>query len=333
MKTDEEPNAIGLGALSDYLQPDQMVNLAIEGEKNGFAHFWVAEHFSSGDAVAVLGALTRLTTRIKLASGVVGAATRHPALTALTFSNLNRLSNGRVILGLGTAVLAWMDQMGLNHEKPLLLLSEAFTIIRGLLDGEKVNFEGEYFKARNMQLKWGPAKPRVPIYLAGVGPRMVGLGVAKADGILLSAGSSLKYLREIRPAVSEGLKKREIPGKAALASFVFCSMGGDDSMAIDAALGILSRPGRAELLLEQGTYSPARLERLVAEAKQGRVDLAKAELTDEMIDQIVVRGTASRCEDELRAMVREGLDAPIVMPVCREPYLTMELGRRFSGGS
>lgn len=319
---------LGLGALTDYMQADQIVDLAIEGERSGFSSFWVAEHFCSGDAVTVLGALTRLTDKIRLASGVIGAATRQPALTALTFSDLNRLSRGRAILGMGTSVVAWLDQMGIDHEKPLLMVSEAFSIVRKLLDGERVDFEGRYFQAKNMRLKWGASESRVPIYLAAVGPKMLRLAAEKADGILLSAGSSLKFLKDIRPYVSEG-QRRRAGGRASLASFVFVSMGGDDSQATDAALGILSRPGRAEMLLDDGTYEPARLQSLVAEAKRGRMDAARAELTDEMIDQIVVRGGASACEDKLRGMMKAGVELPIVMPVCPDPYQVMELGRRF----
>ena len=323
---------LGLGALTDYLQADQVVDLGIEGEKNGYSHFWVAEHFCSGDAIAPLGALARLTKRVKLASGIVGAATRQPVLTALTFSDLNRLSGGRVILGLGTSVLAWLDQMGIEHEKPLLMMSEAFTIIRGLLDGQKVNFEGRYFHAKNMQLKWGEPQPRVPIYFAAVGPQMVRLAAEKADGILFSAGSSSKFLKDIRPSIWDGLKRRANPGRLTLASFVFVSMGGDHAMAADAALGILSRPGRAEMLLEEGTYEQARLQRLVQEAKAGRMGGARSELTDEMIDQVVVRGSTSSCEDKLRDMAKVGLEHPIVMPVCPDPHQVMDLGRRFQGG-
>ena len=329
MKAREESHQVGLGALSDYLQPDQIVRLGVEAERNGFAHYWVAEHFSSGDAVTALGALAGLTARIKLASGVVGAATRHPVLTALTFSDLNRLSRGRVILGLGTSVVAWLDQMGSEHEKPLLMVSEAHRIIRGLLDGEKVDFEGRYFKAKNMQLKWGASQPRIPIYLAAVGPQMLRLAAEKADGILLSAGSSLKFLNDVRPPISEGQGRRADGVRPSLASFVFVSMGGDDSQAVDAALGILSRPGRAEMLLYGGTYDPSKLQTLVDEAKRGRMDAAKAELTDEMIDQIVVRGTASVCEDKIMDLVKGGLEVPILMPVCPDPYRILELGKRF----
>lgn len=321
---------LGLALLADYLGPDEIVKLYVQGEKSGFSTLWITEHFCSGDAVSMLGALAYLTEKAKLGTGIIGVNSRNPVLTAMTFSSLNMMSKGRMILGLGTAVLAWLDQLGLKHDKPVLLVKESLSIIRALLNGETVNFDGTYFKISNMRLGKYLTSPPIPIYLAAVGPDMLKFAGKHADGVILTAGSSLKYVQAAKKHISAGQNARGDQKKPSLLSLMICAVDDDDSLAVDQALSLLSRPGRAKQMLAEGTYDEANAQRLIDEAKRGRTDLARKYLTDEMIDQVLVRGSVSECERKIWPYIEAGIDIPVMMPLSPNPSRAMELAKRFA---
>jgi 5,10-methylenetetrahydromethanopterin reductase len=322
---------LGLALLADYLGPDEIVKLYVQGEKSGFSTLWVTEHFCSGDAISILGALAYLTEKAKLGTGIIGVNSRHPVLTAMTFSSLNMLSRGRMILGLGTGVLAWLDQLGLKHDKPVLLVKEALSIVRALFNGETVNFDGMYFKVRNMRLGQYLSSASIPIYLAAVGPDMLKFAGQHADGVVLTAGSSLKYVQTAKKHINTGQNmSRDQKERPSLLSLMICAVDDDDSLAVDQALSLLSRPGRVKQMLADGTYDEANVQRLVDEAKRGRTDIARKYLTDEMIDQVLVRGSVSECERKIWPYIEAGVDIPVIMPLSPNPSRAMELARRFA---
>src|SRR2546429_6557662 len=112
-------------------------------EDAGFEAVWQAESRLVRDATVPLAAFGAVTERIKLGSGVVSMWVRNPAFLAATFSTLDDLAPGRVILGVG----AWWDplakKVGVSREKPLRAMREIVTAVRALLAGETVTYHGE----------------------------------------------------------------------------------------------------------------------------------------------------------------------------------------------
>lgn len=148
---------MGLCPLGDYYTGKEIIKMSVDAENSGFSEIWVPEHFCSGDAISVLGALSKMTGKVRLATGTVGVSTRHPVLTAMPAANLQTLSKGRMTLGLGLTVLNWLERLGYDYSKPLTLIKESFTIIKGMLEGKTVDFEGRYFK---VQRGWKMSKTR-----------------------------------------------------------------------------------------------------------------------------------------------------------------------------
>src|ERR671930_2453948 len=84
------------------IRPDQQLELVREAESAGFDSVWAAEAYGS-DTATVLGWLAAQTDRIRLGSGIFQMPARSPAMTAMTAATLDHLSNGRMIIGLGSS--------------------------------------------------------------------------------------------------------------------------------------------------------------------------------------------------------------------------------------
>ena len=135
---------IGVGNVNarDYVAQAQAA------EHLGFHSFWVPEDYVFPGAFSSGAAIATATSRIKIGTGVINPHTRHPVLIAMELAALDQLSGGRAILGLGASLRLWIEeQMGIGYAKSLSALRDAVTIIRRLLAGEEVDYQGRVFRA------------------------------------------------------------------------------------------------------------------------------------------------------------------------------------------
>ena len=113
-------------------------------EEAGFEAVWQAESRLVREATVPLAAFGAVTERIGLGSGVADCWSRNPARLAATFSTLDDLAPGRVLLGLG----AWWDplaaKVGITRSRPLTVMREVVTAVRALLHDETVTMHGEH---------------------------------------------------------------------------------------------------------------------------------------------------------------------------------------------
>ena len=167
-------------------QPETLVDHAVAAEAAGFDGLLVSEHFhpwvddagASGYAFATIGAIARATRRVRLATGVTTPLFRHhPAVVAQAAATLDRLSGGRFDLGVGTGENINEAPLGLpfpRYGERARRLGEALEIMRRLLDGEKLTFDGRYYRTDRARL-YSPPLARVPIWMAAGGPQSAAL--------------------------------------------------------------------------------------------------------------------------------------------------------------
>jgi F420-dependent oxidoreductase-like protein len=169
------------------------LELALEAERLGYDVCWAAEATGS-DAATMLGYLAARTSRIGLGSSVFQIPARSPAMTAMTAVTLDTLSRGRFRLGLGVSgPQIWEGWHGVRWDRPLGRLREYVDITRKALRREILTYQGSHW---TLPLPDGPGKPlmlslrpvqdRIPLYLAGIGPRSLELAGEIADGWLAS---------------------------------------------------------------------------------------------------------------------------------------------------
>src|SRR5262249_10200610 len=155
--------------------PTLQLDYGARAEERGFRAAWFPE-ITFGDAFGPATGVALRTSRLDVGTGVVGIWSRSPVTLALQAATLNELSGGRLILGPGRQaggyVEGWHDR---TYERPVRAMREYVTIVRRILSGEPVTFEGEIFSVRNFQLTMQPPDRPVRIYLAAIGPQMLRL--------------------------------------------------------------------------------------------------------------------------------------------------------------
>jgi coenzyme F420-dependent glucose-6-phosphate dehydrogenase len=178
-------------------QPETLVEHAVLAEQAGFdgilvsEHFhpWVDDHSASGFAFSTIAAMAQATTRVGLTTGVTTPLFRyHPAVVAQAAATIDRLSGGRFDLGVGTGENINEGPLGYPfpaYAERAARMSEALEIMRRLLDGEKLDFEGTYYRTDRARL-YSPPIGAVPIWMAAGGPKSAALAATKADGIITS---------------------------------------------------------------------------------------------------------------------------------------------------
>ena len=171
----------------------EIAAMAQRAEDVGFDSFWLPDHLlfrfpgvhqqGAWDAWSLLAALAATTRRMEIAPLVACSSFRNPALIAKMADTIDEISNGRFILGLGAG---WhkpeYDAFGFPHDHRVSRFEEALQIIVPLLRQGHVDFEGQYYSARDCELRpRGPRPEGPPLLIGGSGPRIMRLTATYAD--------------------------------------------------------------------------------------------------------------------------------------------------------
>jgi G6PDH family F420-dependent oxidoreductase len=194
-------------------QPEDLVRHARLAEEAGFDMVLVSEHFhpwvddagASGFAFATIAAMAATTETIEFTTAVTTPLFRfHPGVVAQAAATLDRLSGGRFNLGVGTGENINEGPLGYAfppYAERAARMREALQIMRLLLDGEKLTFEGRFYRTDRARL-YSPPPRRLPIYLAAGGPKSAALAAELADGVITSVKSPAETLEKVvEPAV------------------------------------------------------------------------------------------------------------------------------------
>src|SRR5437868_9521152 len=188
----------------------EQLKLVREAESAGFDSVWAAAAYGS-DAATVLAWLAANTERIRIGSAIFQMPGRSPAMTAMTAATLDNLSNGRMILGIGSSgpqvAEGWHGQ---RFAKQLARTREYVAILRMALARERVEFHGETLQlplpdgpGKALKLTISPVQGRIPIYIAAIGPKNTALAGEIADGWIPTLFSP-EHVSELRPLLEEG---------------------------------------------------------------------------------------------------------------------------------
>src|SRR6478735_5721417 len=192
------------------LTADEQLKLVREAESLGFDSVWSAEAYGS-DAATVLAWIAGQTETIKLGSAIFQMPGRSPAMTAMTAVTLDQLSNGRMLLGIGSSgpqvAEGWHGQ---PFAKQLQRTREYVDIVRMALARERVEYHGDSYElpipngpGKALKLMIGPVQEKIPIYIAAIGPKNTALTGEIADGWMPTFFSP-EHVGEFRELLEEG---------------------------------------------------------------------------------------------------------------------------------
>lgn len=290
-------------------------------DRLGLDSVWLGEAYGS-DAVSAIGYLAAQTEHIKLGSGILQLHARTPAMTAMTAMTLDHLSDCRFQLGLGVSgpqvVEGWH---GVPYGKPLALTREYVEVVRAIIAREQpVEYAGQHLSlpykgtdstclGRPLKSTLKAARPRIPIYLASIGPKNIELTGEIANGwlpIFYSPGKEDILCESLdRGLTKSGRGSADIdivasPPVAIGPDLEECRAKVKPMLAL--YIGGMGAPGKNfyfDLACRYGYVDYAR--RIQDAYLSGRKGDATAAVPDDLVDEVALVGPLPRVVDQLEA--------------------------------
>jgi probable F420-dependent oxidoreductase len=292
---------------------DETVEAARLAEDAGFESVWATE-FTDRSAVVAMAAMAMATERITIGSAIAYAFGRTPLVLADEARDLDALSGGRLILGLGTGTKRMQqDWHGLDGEHPAGRMEELVPLVRRLLRLHEgpVAHEGRFYRVvvRPTAPVAPPLRVDVPLYMAGVNARMVEAAGRVGDGLVGHPLFTPDYVAEVvRPALARGAAHAGRPEAVPIAGYVTCSVDDDAEVARRNAAAIVAFNASVK------TYRPivelhgfeAEADAIRAAWKEGDWAGMTEAVSDRMLDTVALAGTPSEVRDQFRER-REGV--------------------------
>ncbi len=311
-----------------YLQDAHAIREGMEiasyAESKGFHAIWQAESRLVREATVPMAAFLSVTDRIKVGSGVVNNWTRNPALLASTFSTLDDLAPGRVILGIGAWWEPLASKVGVHRVKPLLAMRETVEAVRALLADQNVTYDGEFVHLDGVELDYVHQERRakdVPIYIGATGMQMMELAGEIGDGVVFNYLVSPIYNDMAMDHLERGAHRA---GRSATdidrPQLVVCSLDEDRGAALDAArLLVTQYLGQQPHIMKASGVPESLLEDigkvLTWPATADQVEAASKLVPDEIVQMITASGTAEECKAKVAEYVQRGCTCPILYPL------------------
>ncbi len=316
-----------------------VVTLAREGEAAGFGSMYTVE--AGRSALVPAAAVVAATTRARVGTYIVNAYARDPWVTGLAARDLDELSGGRFVLGIGTGNPHFNQwYMGADTSRPLAKMRDYLEIVRAVVAGragQPVRYQGQVHSIR-WRASWDPTRPRIPVYLSASGPKMVQLAGEVSDGVGVGIMSSTTFMRDlVRPnATAAAVAVGRDPGELAFPMGSLVSVNQDPEIARDATRASICglfhpvpHPYYDSQLRQLGfaDFADQATELMPA----GRVREAMDLVPDEVIDTMTITGTPAQCA--ARIADYEGLADEIIVfriPQPGEPAGVAAFGDLFS---
>jgi alkanesulfonate monooxygenase SsuD/methylene tetrahydromethanopterin reductase-like flavin-dependent oxidoreductase (luciferase family) len=302
---------VGL-VLGSALPPESITKVAKKGEDLGLGELWLAEDYFFTGGISGAAAVLAETRQIPVGLGIVSAMARHPAVLAMEISTLARMFPGRIWPGIGLGVPAWIEQMGLTPPSQLAAMRECVGSVRRLLDGEELTERGKSFEFKQVRLTY-PVAERVPLYMGVVGPKMLQLAGAIADGTVVSVLAGVDYVKWAREQIATGAaasgRGRE-PHR--IATFAMFSVDADGKRAKEALRGLV-----AFYLTAMSTSSLTQVYGIADELiplTEGGPEQVATEMPEEWITDLNIAGDPDECAERIRALLDAGSDSVVLFP-------------------
>ncbi len=210
--------------VNNDLPAERFVRLAVLAEEVGFEQIWVSNDLFWRSAPVLLAAAAAATSRIGLGVGVFNPVSMHVSEIAMAAASLHEISKGRFMLGIGAGADEFLQWAGLAAGMPVARTRRALIELRALLPG--VPPAGW---APEAWLRMGPA--RIPIYVGGMGPRMLALAGELADGALPLLFPPEHYHTAAQQIGDAARRAGRDPDSLDIAACVWCSLDTDRARA------------------------------------------------------------------------------------------------------
>jgi 5,10-methylenetetrahydromethanopterin reductase len=267
---------------------------------------WVPETWGM-ENFAMLSAISQ-KTKSKIGSSIINIFSRSPALIAMGAATVDTISDKRLSLGLGTSSIPIVEGLhGYHFEKPLARMREYVEIIRLILSGKKIDYNGKIFSLGGFSLLIKPPRKNIPIYIAAINQKMIDLTWEMADGCIFY----LRPISEMRQTIHKMQSKRTID----VACQFITSISIDERAAQDRAkktlafyisVGEIYRKFLAKNGFEEETS------KIYQEYLKTGLRINYEFITQKMLDELTICGTPEMCKTQIKKIRDAGVTNPII---------------------
>ncbi|CAN5923187.1 hypothetical protein BH11PSE3_BH11PSE3_12850 [soil metagenome] len=275
-------------------------------EEGGASTLWIACHLYLRDPITMAALALGATEKIKIALMAMSPYSVHPVFIAMAAATLEEMYPGRVVLCLGAGAPADLKAAGLEATRPLVTIDETVKICRALLDGERVDLQGQIFHVAGRRLANG--KRNVPIVVAASRARMLQLAGRQTDGVLISAATSPPF---VQACLAEAASANATFHRAGI---VYTRLGATEKEGIDPIrrpIGFVLRGAHhaENIRLGGATLDQAALAAAYAAESWSEVDRL---VSDDVVRCHAACGTADQVRAKLEEYRAIGLDEVVI---------------------
>ena len=263
---------------------------------------WGMENFS------MLGAVANITKIQNIGSSIINIYSRSPSTITMGAGTLDILSNGRLILGLGTSSMPIVEDFhGEKFENPVQRMREYVEIIRLSLSKKQINYSGKIFNLKNFTLLIEPKRQSIPIYLAAINQKMVNLAWELGDGVIFY----LRPLDEMKKTISKMQSQKKIDVTCQIITCI--SNNSEDAiqrakktLAFYISVGKIYREFLAKNGFKKETND------IFEEFKKSGFKSNHELIPDSMLNSLCIAGSPEEAKVQLEKFRNVGIDLPII---------------------
>ena len=296
--------ACSLGSLLSVEQVLECTKMASETEIDSI---WIPETWGM-ESFSMLGAVANSTRIQKIGSSIINIYSRSPSTIAMGSATIDTLSDGRLILGLGTSSIPIVEDFhGEKFESPVQRMREYVEIIRLSLSKKQINYSGKIFNLKNFTLLIEPKRQSIPIYLAAINQKMVNLTWELGDGVIFY----LRPLDEMKKTISKMQSQKKIDVTCQIITCI--SNNSEDAiqrakktLAFYISVGKVYREFLAKNGFEKETND------IFGEFKKSGFKSNHELISNTMLNSLCIAGSPKEAKVQLQKFRDAGIDLPII---------------------
>ena len=294
-------------SLGSLLSVEEVLQCTEIASKTGIDSIWIPETWGM-ENFSMLGAVANNTKTQKIGSSIINIYSRSPSTIAMGSATIDTLSNGRLILGLGTSSVPIVEDFhGQKFENPVQRMREYVEIIRLSLMKKQINYSGKIFDLKNFTLLIEPKRKSIPIYLAAINEKMVNLCWEIGDGVIF-------YLRPI-DEMKETISKMQSQKNIDVACQVITCISNDSEEAVQRAkktVAFYVSVGKIyrDFLSNNGFKNEA--SNIFEEFKKSGFKSNHELVTDSMLNSLCISGSPEEAKIQLEKFRNAGINLPII---------------------
>ena len=294
-------------SLGSLLSVEQVIECTKMISETKIDSIWIPETWGM-ENFSMLGAVSSETKTQKIGSSIINIYSRSPSTISMGAATTDILSNGRLILGLGTSSVPIVEDFhGEKFETPVQRMREYVEIIRLSLSKKQINYSGKIFNLKNFTLLIEPKRQSIPIYLAAINQKMVNLTWELGDGVIFY----LRPLDEMKKTIS----KMQLERKIDVACQIITCISNNSEEAIQRAkktLAFYISVGKVyrEFLAKNGFENET--DNIFEEFKKSGLKSNHELIPDSMLNSLCISGSPEEAKVQLEKFRDTGIDLPII---------------------